>query len=434
MAGPYYKVPRKESTEPMPANLDAYAAKLSEWESRRHALLENRKGYTADLPLKFYRQQAHFTTPASNLEMVTKAIEKGSASSSKVLEKFGISVAELADTLRVEDKEIDRELSADPQAPFVMVDGEDAQALRDDVVERGRENAIKVFREAKWGRTLRFYRPSGLNLDYCLRDILIVLTESAKGLSPEKFPIDGIVWPKTEHPEELAFVSEILGEIEKRIGLRENQIKLEFLVESGWAAAQLPFLVKASIHRLAGIIWGIADYSADIGLPHIINDHPVCDWVRMTIVNMAGGIGVPSIDNMTVNYPVANASLSLPDNKKHILGRLKEVYDDAAHGQKLGMDGKWVGHPLQLFCVRLAYRLAFTEEEFREELAKIAAYTKAVDAEVGATIINGVMSDRATDRHARWKVRKAIARGHLGTAKGLELGVISKEEAAELGG
>jgi citrate lyase beta subunit len=417
----------------MTFNLDAYAKELGRWESRRHALLENRKGLSADLPLKFYRQQAHFTTPASNLDMVTKAIEKGSASSAKVLEKFEISVAELADTLHVADKEIDRELQADPQAPFVMVDGEDAQALRDDVVARGRENAIKVFREAKWGRTLRFYRPSGLNLDYCLRDILIVLTESAKGLAPEKFPVDGIVWPKTEHPEEILFVGEVLSEIEKRLGLRENQIKLEFLVESGWAAAQLPLLVKASIHRLAGIIWGIADYSADIGLPQIINDHPVCDWVRMTIVNMAGGIGVPSIDNMTVNYPVANASLSAAENKKHILARLKEVYDDAVHGQKLGMDGKWVGHPLQLFCVRLAYRLAFTEEELKEELAKIEAYTKAVDAEVGATIINGVMSDRATDRHARWKVRKAIARGHVDTARGLALGVISKEEATQLG-
>lgn len=414
-------------------NLDAYAPLLAPWDARRSALLDNQKRLTADLPLKFYRQQAHFTTPASNLEMVTKAIEKGSAAAPKVLEKLGISVAEVADTLRVPDKEIERELNADPQSPFVMVDGEDAQALRDDVVERGRQNAIKVFREARWGRTLRFYRPSGLNLDYCLRDILIVLNESAKGLGPEKFPVDGIVWPKTEQPEELALVCEVLGEIEKRNGLKDNQIKIEFLVESGWAAAQLPMLVRTTIHRLAGIIWGIADYSADIGLPHIINDHPVCDWVRMTIVNMAGGIGVPSIDNMTVNYPVANASLSAVDNKKMILARLKEVYDDAVHGQKLGMDGKWVGHPLQLLCVRLAYRLAFTEEEFRAELAKIEAYTKAVDAQVGATIIEGVMSDRATDRHARWKIRKAIARGHVAPAKGLELGVITKEEAAQLG-
>jgi citrate lyase beta subunit len=415
-------------------NLEAYASVLSEWEARRSELLENRKALSADLPLRFYRQQAHFTTPASNLEMVTKAVEKGSASAGKALDKLGISIAELSDALRVPQTEIERELSADPKSPFVMVDGEDAQALRDDVVQRGRENAIRVFREASWGKTLRFYRPSGLGLDYCLRDILIVLTESARGLPPEKFPIDGIVWPKTEHPGELALVCEMLGTIERKLGLQENQIKLEFLVESGWAVAQLPMLVKASIHRLAGIIWGIADYSADIGLPGILNDHPVCDWVRMTIVNMAGGIGVPSIDNMTVNYPVPNASLTPAENKKHVLSRLKEVYDDAVHGQELGMDGKWVGHPLQLLCVRLAYRLAFTEEEFQGELEKIEAYKKAVDQELGATIIKGVMSDRATDRHARWKIRKAIARGHVAAARGLELGIITRDEADELAG
>ena len=68
-----------------------------------------------------------------------------------------------------------------PRSPFVMIDSEDAQALREDVILRGRENAIKVFREAKWGPTLRFYRPSGLRLDFCLDDLVTVLTEAGKG-------------------------------------------------------------------------------------------------------------------------------------------------------------------------------------------------------------------------------------------------------------
>ena len=43
------------------------------------------------------------------------------------------------------------------------------------------------------------------------------------------------------------------------------------------------------------------------------------------------------------------------------------------------------------------------------------------------------MSDRATDRHARNKLRKAIAIGHLDAKKGLEIGLITKAEAASLG-
>ena len=56
--------------------------------------------------------------------------------------------------------------------------------------------------------------------------------------------------------------------------------------------------------RLAGIIFGIADYSAALALPEIRYGHPGCDWARAHVVNLAEAVGVPSIDAMTVNYPV----------------------------------------------------------------------------------------------------------------------------------
>jgi citrate lyase beta subunit len=408
---------------------------LESFGARRQALLEQGQALAAqDLPLRYLRQQAHFTTPASNYDMALKAVEKGSSAAARILEKYSISLAELSETLHVPLAAIEAELGAEPQAPLVMVDSEDAQALREDVIQRGRENAIRIFREASWGKTLRFYRPSGLQLEYCLEDMVRVLTEAGSGLPPERYPVDGIIWPKAEHPEELAWVSDLLGEIEQRLGLPKNRIKLEFLVESGWAVAQLPQLVKAVVPRLAGIIFGIADYSADIGLPQIVNNHPVCDWARAAIVNTAGAVGVPAIDNMTVNYPVPDKRLTDGENHLFLLRRIREVYEDALHGQKLGMDGKWVGHPLQLFAVRLAYRVAMPEEEILAEVDKILAYDAAVAAEQGATIIQGVMSDRATDRHARRKLRKAVALGLLDPKRGLELGVVSPEEVAQLQG
>ena len=414
-------------------DLSPYKEMLEKFQERRQELLADSDRYHAPgLPLKFLRQQAHFTTPASNYDMALKAVEKGSSAAARILEKFSISLAELSETLEVPVPTLEAELKTEPHSPFVMIDSEDAQALREDVILRGRENAIKVFREAKWGPTLRFYRPSGLRLDFCLDDLVSVLTEAGKDLPPEQYPVDGIVWPKAEQPEEIAFVCEVLEGIEERLGLEKNRIKLEFLVESGWAVAQLPLLVKAATPRLAGIIFGIADYSADIGLPTIRNDHPVCDWARAAIVNMAGTVGVPAIDSMTVDYPVADNRLSDGENHLFIKKRIKHVFDDARHGEQLGMDGKWVGHPLQLFAVRLAYRLALPEEEIRAETDKILSYTQAVADEQGATIIEGVMSDRATDRHARNKLRKAIALGLLDATKGLELGLISAQELKEI--
>ncbi|MEW6440679.1 MAG: aldolase/citrate lyase family protein [bacterium] len=407
---------------------------LERYGKRRRELLEQGRSLTAsDLPLKYLRQQAHFTTPASNYDMALKAVERGSSATERILEKYSISLRELADTLVVPLAAIEEELTGDLQSPLVMVDSEDAQALREDVIQRGRENAIRIFREAEWGHTLRFYRPSGLLLEYCLEDLITVLTEAGRDLPPERYPIDGIIWPKAEHPEQLAFLCDLLSDLEERLGLAPNRIKLEFLVESGWAVAQLPALVKATMPRLAGIIFGIADYSADIGLPLIFNNHPVCDWARAAIVNLAGSVGVPAIDNMTVNYPVPDKRLSDGENHLLLVRRIREVFEDAQHGQQLGMDGKWVGHPLQLFAVRLAYRVAMPEEEIVSELDKIEAYDAAVAAEQGATIIQGVMSDRATDRHARRKLRKAVATGILDPQKGLKLGIVTPEEVRQLG-
>lgn len=416
-------------------NLEPYRALIERAERGRRAELDKAVLLKANLPVRFLQQQAHFTTPASSYDMVKKAVENGSASAPKILAKLGIGTAELADTLAVADGDVQAALSqGDGHAPFVMVDGEDAQALRDDVVERGRENAVRIFREGNFGRTLRFYRPSGLGLRYCVEDLVIVLTQAAEGRAPADYPIDGIVWPKVEHPSQIAWVCDTLSELEHALGLPENRIKLEFLVESGWALAQLPQIAQACIDRLAGIIFGIADFSADILLPEITNDHPVCDWARMEIVNLAGSIGVPAIDAMTVRYPVPDPTLSAADNKARVLSRLKECFDDARHGERLGMDGKWVGHPLQLFVVLLAYRTALAPEEIAAEVAKIEAYGAAVDQQIGATIIGGVMSDRATDRHARIKLRKAVAIGHLAPDRALALGLITPDEARSLGG
>jgi len=104
------------------------------------------------------------------------------------------------------------------------------------------------------------------------------------------------------------------------------------------------------------------------------------------------------------------------------------------HGIRLGMDGKWVGHPVQLFAVKLAYRLAFPEEEIRLEMEKIHSYAQSVAEEKGATIIQGAMADRASDRHARSRLRKAISLGLLDAGKGLDLGLISREEYEEIHG
>lgn len=89
-------------------------------------------------------------------------------------------------------------------------------------------------------------------------------------------------------------------------------------------------------------------------------------------------------------------------------------------------------HPAQLFACLLAFRAVYPKSEIDAEVRKIEAYEKAVQAELGATIIEGVMSDRATDRHARARLRKATALGIIDAARATALGIITESEAKEL--
>ncbi|MFQ5399882.1 MAG: HpcH/HpaI aldolase/citrate lyase family protein [Anaerolineae bacterium] len=402
-------------------------------ETQREVVLREALAFNADLPLKYLRQQAQYTTPASNYKLANGAASRGFAPVVKILDKVGIGLDDLAETLGVSQTAVEELLAADPHAPLVMIDGEDAQALDEEVVQRGRDNAVRVFLEADWGRTLRFYRPSGLRLPYCVMDLVSVLTGVAGCSQSGNYSIDGIIFPKVEQPAEIAWLCEVLSRIETQLGLPENHIKVQVLVESGWSVVNLPEIVRRALPRLTGIIFGIADYSADLALPAIRYDHFVCDWARAQVVNMAGAVGVPAIDAMTVNYPVADPALTAEENRDRILARLKACYDDAIHSIDMGMKGKWVGHPAQLFVVLLAYRTHVSAVTMKAELDKIIAYQKAVQEKIGAIIIDGVMSDRATDRHARARLREGVALGLLSPEEGLALGVISAAEAAELG-
>lgn len=402
---------------------------LNQWaEAERQRVNQQTAALKTYLPLKYLRQQAHYTTPASSLKLARSAAERGFAPAQKILANFNITLTDLASVLGVDATPLEALAANDPHAPLVMLDGEDAQALNDETVAQGRRNAVEVFREADWRSTLRFYRPSGISLDYCVGDLITVLSEAGRGRPPEAYPIDGIIFPKLEHPAEAEWVCTLLGRLEQQLGLPANKIKLQFLVESGWAAANLPAITQACLPRLVGIIFGIADYAADLSLPAIRYNHPVADWARAQIVNLAGAVGVPAIDAMTVNYPVADTALSAHQSRQHILGRLKECYDDAVHSIEMGMKGKWVGHPAQLLVTLLAFQLHFDTAEIERELNKIRAYQAAVAANIGATIINGVMSDRATDRHARARLREGVALGLIDAAEAAQLGIIEADE------
>ena len=405
----------------------------------RATLLATHSARQFELPLRFWRQQVHFTTPANGRpEKALSAL----AGVPRLLARFDLSVDAVAAHLGVDATPLQAVLNADDGLPAVLLDAEDAVAATAEAAAEARSGAIACFRNADFGHTLRLFRPAGLALDGCVDDLIDVLTGVAGDSAPGNYPIDAVMWPKAESGEEIAWLCDLLGTIEQRLGLPAGHIRVQFLVESARAVEHLPDLTHAAGARLAGIAWGIADYSADVGLPHIRNDHPVCDWARCALVNAAGACGVPAIDSMTLNYPTplhrgeALTPTQREENRAKVLAALQQVHADARHGMDLGMSGKWVGHPLQAWLVLAAYREALPAARLAQDLAEVAAYRQAVAAGSGATIVGSgmqaYMADRASDRHVRSRLRRAAAWGLLPAADAAGLGLISDAERAEL--
>lgn len=400
---------------------------------RQAELADSLASYRTRLPLRYWSQAAHFTTPAADETMGRKAVEGGTAPMVRILQRYAIAPAELADRLGEDPAAVEELLARPRRAPLVMLDGEDAQALREDVSAEGVRAAAAILTEADWlgegPGSLRFFRPPGFNLESSVPDLYRLLWALAERSTPETFPLDGIIFPKIDHPEEVDLLYGILAEAERALGLPEGRIRVAFLIESGWAAAQIAEIARRAAARLCALIFGIADYSADLGLPSISTDHLLTEWARAEIVNVAGAVGVPAIDGMTLDYPVADPSLDQVANRERILARIALVHGDAVRAREIGMSGKWVGHPAQLFAVLLAFEAGLRPADLEREADKLAAYRTSVQEEArGATIIGGVMSDRATDRHAREVLRRATALGRFDPRRALDLGVIGPDE------
>jgi citrate lyase beta subunit len=412
------------------------AEAIASADARRRELTAGLAGRRAALPLRYWRQQAHYTTPAADAVMALKALESGTGPMAGILERFDVSPAELAERLGVDGLLVDDLLAEPERAPLVMLDGEDAQALRADVSAVGLRNAAAILGRPRAGEAapapLRFFRPPGFNLETTVHDLYSLLWALAETDFGDAYPLDGIIFPKLEQPEEVDLLDQLLATAEAALGLRTGTIKVGLLVESGWCAAQLPEIARRAAPRLCALIFGSADYSADVGLAAIADDHPLADWVRTEIVAVAGAVGVPAIDGMTLDYPVADPRLDGAANRERFLERMAQVYGDALRAREFGMLGKWVGHPAQLFAVLLAFRAGLQSASLEAEVAKIDSYRRAVDDDArGAIIIDGVMSDRATDRHARVVLRQATALGRFDPDRALALGVIGADEIDE---
>lgn len=326
-----------------------------------------------ELEAKYYVQMAHLTCPAT----VWKYTE-GAATKSK--------------------------------ANLVMLDLEDS-IPRDnqELLEQGRANIIRAFNELDWGNRLRFFRPRGLELDPAHEDICVIVEQAGA-----KF--DGLIYPKVESADEVRSIDETLTALENKLAIVPGKIKIEVLIESAMAEANI-FDIATSSKRLVGLIFGAYDYWASLGMRAATYraDHALLNQARGRIVKAAASVGIPAIAEMTTNYPTKNKS----DEERR--AAIEEFKRDARLAIEYGFAGKWTGIPEQTALAVEMFQLP--EEEINRAIEEARAFLQAEASGLGATMIGGKMADRATDRINRSTLKIAYALGLIDAALAKELGL-----------
>ena len=341
---------------------------------RNTRLLERYRSEVIDLEPKYLIQMAHLTTPATVWKYVESAVTKSKAN-------------------------------------LVMLDLEDSIPRNNpELLEQGRVNVIRAFNELDWGSRLRFFRPRGLELDPAHSDIAVIVEAAGQKL-------DGLIYPKIEDAAEVRSIDETLTALEASLRLAPGRIRIEPLIESASAEENVFEIARAS-RRLVGLIFGSYDYWASLGMgaSSYRADHPLIAQARGRIVKAAASVGIPAIAEMTTNYPTRDKS----DEQRR--AAMEEFRGDALLARDFGFAGKWTGIPDQTAMAVEIFRPPDDEIERAIDYAK--QFLEAEASGRGATMIDGKMADRATDRLNRNTLKKAYAMGRIDEALAKDLGLV----------
>jgi citrate lyase beta subunit len=395
---------------------------------RKKIILEKSKRIS-QLDMDHEIQESHFIVPADNAGLIEKALNYGCSKSAEILNRMGISLEEVGNVLDIDVSLIRQIIINSPYADLVLLDGEDATNFTEESVKKARVNVINAVNNISNKKFRLYYRPSGIELDFFIDDIVDVL--SGIKINQDKISLDGIIVPKLDSDEEAKLIIEILKSFEKKSSLPANFLKVQFLIESASGLENIVKIAEIFSERLTGIIFGMADYSSEIGISSLNESNLVFQIAKIRIVNASKILKVPAIDCMSFDYPVADKNLTADENKIKILSSMKNVHDLFLGSSEIGMDGKWVGHPLQLLALKIAAEKKFTYQKIENYSEKLKLYS---DSLTGAAVIHGEMADRATNRNIKSYLRKAAIRGKLDIEFALKYGVITESEFLYLRG
>jgi citrate lyase subunit beta/citryl-CoA lyase len=295
--------------------------------------------------------------------------------------------------------------AADPvKSPVdhVMADFEDACPY-EFKGEKSRKVMVEALNTLDFGGKVVTVRPNNIHSKFFKGDLEAIVLGA-----PNRF--HGIMLPKTREPEEIRETSKLLDGLEKQAGWK-CKIQIESLIETPHALIKAYEIATAS-DRMCGLVFGIADFAANIGVREIVeHQNENFHYAKQSMVVAAKAAGLHAIDNVYLRLWRKEDS---PERVAELQRGLREKNIGAAN---LGMDGTWVIHPQQAQICNECYT---PNKDQVEEARRVVKLYHEKGGGSMADPKSGEMIDEAT-------IKIAL----MDLAKGAQAGMVSQVELKE---
>jgi citrate lyase subunit beta/citryl-CoA lyase len=274
-------------------------------------------------------------------------------------------------------------------ADQVFLDLEDAVSPLEK--EAARATVVQALRTHDYSGKTRVVRVNGVTTQWCLNDILEVVSGAGHQL-------DCVMVPKVEDAGTVHFVDHVLTQLETQHGIAHG-IGIEAQIESPAGVVNLKEIATAS-DRVETLIFGPGDYAASVGVAQLVigsvdPGYPGDQWhyALSAIVTTARAFGLQAIDGPYTD-------IKNTDEYRRLCHRARLV----------GFDGKWVLHPAQVEIANEVFTP--TQEQFDAASRLLDAYHHATTVERrGAVMHEGQMIDEASRKIATEVVARGRAAG-----------------------
>jgi citrate lyase subunit beta/citryl-CoA lyase len=234
-----------------------------------------------------------------------------------------------------------------------------------------------TLRAVDFGACERMVRINQLPLG--LEDLADIVSESP----------DLILMPKVEHPQQVAEVDRMIGELKSRSGII-RPIWIMPILESA-LGIENAFPIAVASENVAALTIGLEDYTADLGVART-PEGSESQYARSRVVNAARAAGVQAIDSVFSDVADMDG-----------LRRWGEA------SRALGFEGMGCIHPGQIRVVHQAYAPAPAEIEKAQKI--VAAFQDAQQRGLAVVSLGSKMIDPPVVQRALKLIERAKAMG-----------------------